>query len=87
MEHPFKRLPSEVLTCIYAFDSTYRDIWNQVLHSNAIIEARQAYFDRAYSVRNWHDVAWSITPRYVLRENNRVYGSFIRHGRICNEPL
>lgn len=81
-------LPTAVLEHIYAYDTTVRDTFSQsVLHDlHRKTFATSDYLDRAYTIRNWHE-PWGVVPRYILPEDGRVYGSYIRGRKRIHTPL
>lgn len=40
--------------------------------------------DRGYTIRNYME-EWAVIPRFI--HNNRVYGSYLRNGRLIHNPL
>jgi hypothetical protein len=86
----FKAMPAEVLRNIYEFDDTYKEIFSRTVLTAEVfgdLFGRRMYLDRAYTIRNWCEEGWAIIPRYILREDGRAYGSYIRQGARKRHPL
>jgi len=87
----FKTMPAEVLRNIYEFDDTYKELFSRTVLTEDLfcpIFGRAVSLDRGYTIRNWCEDGWAIIPRYILQEDGRAYGSYIRGGRRrSRDPL
>ena len=85
-----KTMPADVQRSIFEFDDTYKEMFSRTVLTDRYFSpasVQQMYLDRAYTIRNWPEEGWAIVPRYILRDNGKVYGSYIRGSSRSKEPL